>query len=509
MSYTPKIGKNLIEILTDGMYKNPLFMYREYIQNSADSITEAVNNSLLNKQRDGKILINIESSSIFIKDNGTGIKTQNISRKLYDIAHSDKDSTKQMGFRGIGRLGGVAYCERLKFITTAEGEDKKTILTINCKELRQQISDPNVSDDASEIIIKNSSTHTESAKRDERYFIVHLENVSKEMLIDEGKVTKYLSNVSPLPFSSAFSFRKKINKKIEEYGESLPEYDIYVNQNQLYKPYSDNIYSSKSKKSQIIDTLTDIDIREVRVEDEVVAVFWYGICKYSSQLSTTTNPAGLRYKQWNIQIGDADNVQSLFSESRGNLYFVGEIHCISKSLKANSRRDSFNHSELLTRLEKKLEEEFELLNKLYRNASNIKNMLKRKNEYKDGVKVFNTALSNGFKNDKELSKHQALLDAKKEIAIAQKSKIDNFINDSSEENQILSSIYKEEIDEYTEESINQIDDLISNNPQEQLEVVNDQINLNLIINKIEKIIHSSMPTSRAEKIVEDIKKALL
>ena len=41
MNYTPKIGKNLIEILTDGMYKNPLFMYREYIQNSADSINEA------------------------------------------------------------------------------------------------------------------------------------------------------------------------------------------------------------------------------------------------------------------------------------------------------------------------------------------------------------------------------------------------------------------------------------------------------------------------------------
>ena len=35
MNYDPKIGKNLIEILTDGMYKNPLFMYREYIQNSA------------------------------------------------------------------------------------------------------------------------------------------------------------------------------------------------------------------------------------------------------------------------------------------------------------------------------------------------------------------------------------------------------------------------------------------------------------------------------------------
>lgn len=509
MSYTPKIGKNLIEILTDGMYKDPLFMYREYIQNSADSINEAVENKLLNNQRDGKIFISIESKSIFIRDNGTGIKVADTSRKLYDIANSDKDYTKRMGFRGIGRLGGVAYCETLKFMTTAEGEDKKTILTINCKKLRHEIRDPNIELDASEIIINNSSLQVVDEKSNERYFIVHLENVSKDMLFDESKVTKYLSNISPLPFSAAFSFRKKINKKLNENKNSLPEYDIFINDNQLYKPYSDNLYSSQGSRRQIIDTIVDINIREIRVDDEVVAIFWYGICKYSNQLSTTSNPAGLRYKQWNIQIGDADNLKHLFSELRGNLYFIGEVHCISKDLVVNSRRDSFNHSDLLTRLEKKLQEEFVVLNKLYRNASNLKNMLKKKNDYEDGVAIFNTVVSKGFNNERERSKHQALLEAKKETAIAQTSRIENFVKDDSEENQILASIYKNDIDKYTDDSINKIDEKIAENRQEQLENINGQINLNLIIDKIAKIIHSSMPSSRAEKIVDEIKDALL
>ena len=61
-----KIGKNLIEILTDGMYKNPLFMYREYVQNAADSIDEAVENRILKGPRDGEIKISIEPNNSII-----------------------------------------------------------------------------------------------------------------------------------------------------------------------------------------------------------------------------------------------------------------------------------------------------------------------------------------------------------------------------------------------------------------------------------------------------------
>lgn len=38
MPNTIHFGKNIISILTSGMYKDPEFLFREYIQNAADQI---------------------------------------------------------------------------------------------------------------------------------------------------------------------------------------------------------------------------------------------------------------------------------------------------------------------------------------------------------------------------------------------------------------------------------------------------------------------------------------
>ena len=43
----PIAGKFLLEILTKGMYSNPMHVYREYIQNSSDSIDRAIESGIL------------------------------------------------------------------------------------------------------------------------------------------------------------------------------------------------------------------------------------------------------------------------------------------------------------------------------------------------------------------------------------------------------------------------------------------------------------------------------
>ena len=43
----PIAGKFLLEILTKGMYSNPMHIYREYIQNSSDSIDKAIEAGIL------------------------------------------------------------------------------------------------------------------------------------------------------------------------------------------------------------------------------------------------------------------------------------------------------------------------------------------------------------------------------------------------------------------------------------------------------------------------------
>ena len=108
------IGKNVIENLTTGMYEDSKIIFREYIQNSADQIDKAIVNGLL-KQNEGYIDINLDyqSRKISIKDNATGISQNNFVKILSDIANSEKDRNTDKGFRGIGRLGGLAYCQKL------------------------------------------------------------------------------------------------------------------------------------------------------------------------------------------------------------------------------------------------------------------------------------------------------------------------------------------------------------------------------------------------------------
>ena len=49
--FRPRIGKNVIETLTLGMYEDAHFIYREYVQNAADQIDIALEEKILNQDR--------------------------------------------------------------------------------------------------------------------------------------------------------------------------------------------------------------------------------------------------------------------------------------------------------------------------------------------------------------------------------------------------------------------------------------------------------------------------
>jgi molecular chaperone HtpG len=123
-----EIGKFTLESLTSGMYSEPESCYREYIQNSVDSLDCALAEDLM-RAEDFRIEIIVDDSrqEITISDNGAGIKKDLVRKTLLDIGNSTKSHTKNRGFRGIGRLGGLSYCKKLSFCTTAFGENEKTV----------------------------------------------------------------------------------------------------------------------------------------------------------------------------------------------------------------------------------------------------------------------------------------------------------------------------------------------------------------------------------------------
>lgn len=112
MNHELVIGKYTLESLTNGMYASPLNLYREYIQNAVDSIDAAIADKL-ERNDYFEIAINLdhEKNNLSIFDNGRGLSKKHAISTLIDIGNSSKLRTQNRGFRGIGRLAGLGYCE--------------------------------------------------------------------------------------------------------------------------------------------------------------------------------------------------------------------------------------------------------------------------------------------------------------------------------------------------------------------------------------------------------------
>ncbi len=111
------IGKDILELLSNAMYVEPLTIYREYLQNSADSIDDAVKDGLLENHEKGRVDINIDhlNRKITIRDNGSGLSNKDFEKRMTAFGASRKRDTDARGFRGVGRLAGIAYCRELIF----------------------------------------------------------------------------------------------------------------------------------------------------------------------------------------------------------------------------------------------------------------------------------------------------------------------------------------------------------------------------------------------------------
>ena len=81
VSFKSKAGKKLLKICMGDIYPNPMVVYREYVQNSCDSLQEAEKNSLLNKSQK-LVSIKIESNNITIHDRGIGVKADEVISRL-------------------------------------------------------------------------------------------------------------------------------------------------------------------------------------------------------------------------------------------------------------------------------------------------------------------------------------------------------------------------------------------------------------------------------------------
>ncbi|TAL33998.1 MAG: hypothetical protein EPN93_12455 [Spirochaetes bacterium] len=196
-----KAGMYLLETLTSGMYNDPLSIYREYIQNAVDSIDA----SLDKRGKQVNVTLFPEDKRIVIYDNGPGIKARKAEEVLSGIGSSNKAGRGYRGFRGIGRLGGIAFSNRVIFRTKAKGEDVESTQIWDCAKLREFISNPSNSLLSIHDLFESSTTFEKSKSQDinKSFFEVTLDRVAsfRNYIFDLKKVREYISQVAPVNYN--------------------------------------------------------------------------------------------------------------------------------------------------------------------------------------------------------------------------------------------------------------------------------------------------------------------
>jgi len=360
-------GAFILETLTMGMYGESRNAIREYIQNSFDSLHQALKDRLISSEQ-MRIEVSLDTSrgEMVIRDNGSGLKSSNAVDVLVSVGASRKDFKKNAGFRGIGRLAGIVICDTLTFSTKAKGESKVTTVVFHAQKLRTLLEPGGSHDDAAGTLEQCITAFTvDAARKEDHFFEVRLTGFHQppKECLDVDALKSFLSQVSPLPYSPEFSHGAEIVGFGQNNGKQIEVVRLFLKGEgeefeELFKPYG-NSYSVKKVQAP----LTQIDFVK---SDANTWWGWVGRKKVSGAIKDT-DTRGIRVRARNIQIDGLEVVRDIFARSydektprmsyaRFAEWYVGEIFVEPGAAVPNARRDGFEEDEKWIALRRELDE---------------------------------------------------------------------------------------------------------------------------------------------------------
>lgn len=378
------IGKDILELLTGAMYVDPLCIYREYMQNAADSIDEAEKNSLYEEYSPSiSIELDQTSRSIRIRDNGIGVSNKDFSHILTAIGGSQKRGKGQRGFRGVGRLSGLGYCQELIFRSRAAGDANIYELSWDGRKLKETIRNPDFKGSLVDIIKEITNINIIQADNALPHFfeveLVKVGRLKNDLLLNEDEVRSYLAQVGPVPFHPEFELGGQIQSKLTEYGKAKT-YNVTINDDrgQVYRPHQTEFFVSEKLK----DCFTDVEFFEVIGQDGTHdAIGWILNHSYHGAITKKYGLSGVRIRSGNIQVGSAELVSDIFPESRFNSWSVAEIHVFSDKIAPNGRRDDFEYNVHYQNLLGQISVSASNISKKCRDKSSARNRVKTARDY--------------------------------------------------------------------------------------------------------------------------------
>jgi molecular chaperone HtpG len=350
------VGKDILELLANAMYIDPLTIYREYVQNAADSIDEARIAELPLDDPHISIHLDQATRTVRIRDNGESVPNGDFVKRITAIGASHKRGTALRGFRGVGRLSGLGYCQELIFRGKALGDSKIVEVSWNSRALKEKMRDVSYSGRLIDIIREVVSyKELPATDKEERFFEVELKKVQRlknDLLMNEQAIRSYLSQVAPVPFHPDFSFGDEIQKFLTERGIRPP---IRVELNDGAGPIYHRARNVIDFNPKVSDTLRGIEYIELFGDDGERSAFgWIADHAYMGAIPKRLGLAGIRLRAGNIQVGDESLLAPLYPELRFAAWAMGDIHVSSKKIIPNGRRDDFEHTVHYTWLQSEL-----------------------------------------------------------------------------------------------------------------------------------------------------------
>lgn len=340
------VGKDILELLSTSMYIDPMSMYREYIQNSADAIDLAQSAGLLHAPGQVEIRIDQSARAIVIRDNGSGLGKEQFIHQLTALGGSKKRGTKARGFRGVGRLAGLAFCQELIFRSRQESENTVHELRWNSREVRSLLRSADNSSDLREIVAETIQTRDVAGRNwPERFFEVELRGVVRhrdDRLLNEDLVSNYLAQVAPVSFSPEFKFGDQIRTFLETHGVRLGTLNLeIIGRGPIHRPHRNAMAMGKAAETHFQELTT---IYTPGRDGGVAAATWILHHDYRGALPSNSLVEGWRFRSGDIQVGDSTLLQSHFPESRFNSWCVAETHVLDPRILPNGRRDHFEQN---------------------------------------------------------------------------------------------------------------------------------------------------------------------
>ncbi len=347
------VGKDILELLSSSMYINPLTIYREYIQNSTDAIDAAVDADLLHPD-EGRVEFKIDPSErrVVIRDNGIGLASKNFTKRMTAFGASQKKGTCARGFRGVGRLAGLGYCQELIFRSQAPGKNVINEISWDCRRLKALLSDADFKGDLNDIVHEVVSIQNYNASSSsDHFFEVEIQKplrLPRDVLLNEVAIDTYLSQIAPVPFDPHYRFATETNDALSEHLQ-LGEFQIYLGNSRkpIYRPYKNFVPYSDERKGSI-ESPQFFQIESI--DGSVAAVGWILHHDYQGAIPESAGVKGLRARVGNIQVGGHDIFAAIFPEARFSSWTIGEVHIVDRNVVPNGRRDNFEQNSHLSNL---------------------------------------------------------------------------------------------------------------------------------------------------------------